>query len=440
MWGLRARAHQPNVVLILTDDQGVSDVSCYWQPSPTPGFARLQTPHIDRLAREGAQFDSFYNAASVCTPSRASLLTGCYPPRVGFGHKQSGPGVLTPESDTGLNPDETTLAEVLKSAGYATGCVGKWHLGHRAAFLPTAQGFDGFYGIPYSNNQRPLPLLRDTEVVRMLPENPLLEGPFTQAAVTFIHSHAGQPFFLYLAHSAPHWPWNVADPYRTDHPRGIYGDVISRIDWSVGEVLRALEETGVLDDTIVIFLSDNGPWIDARTGLGGASWPFRGGKSDSWEGGVRTPCVVRWPTWIPAGTRIQPLASAMDWLPTLAAISGADLPSLPIDGHDIGPLLKGEAGATTPYDAFAYYARGRLEAVRVGDLKRVFENPMRSPPVASGLYDLAADPGEQNNQLPNAANAAVPLEKAAARFRADLGDVLTGTTGTGLRPVGRLPS
>ena len=432
----KSTSTRPNIVLILADDQGYSDVSCTWQPDAAGAFPRIDTPRIDSLAADGVRFDQFYTAASVCTPSRAALLTGCYPPRVGFGAKAGGMGVLGPGVEGGLANSELTIAEMLRDAGYATGCVGKWHLGGKAPMLPMDQGFEGFYGIPWSNNQQPLPLVHDREVLRLLPDNPVLTGQFTQAAISFIEQSRDSPFFLYLAHSAPHWPWNVAPGRRGGHARGIYGDTIAELDWSVGATLDALDQFGLRDNTLVIFFSDNGPFIDARTGLGGSNHPLRGGKSDSWEGGVRTPFLARWPGVIPRGGRTAEMATAMDLMPTLAAITGARLPEVTVDGRDIGSLLRHEPGAVSPHEHLAYYARGRLEAVRGRRFKRVYHNPKRSPVVEEALYDLVADPGETIDVAAAHSQQVAVLDQAAEAFRADLGDALHQRRGTGQRGGG----
>lgn len=429
----RNRERPPNIVLILTDDQGFSDLSCTWQPTPDDAFPRIDTPRLDSLAADGIRLDTFYVGASVCTPSRASLLTGCYPPRVGFGHKDRGIGVLGPKSLGGLNPDERTLAEVLKSAGYRTGLVGKWHLGHHPVHHPNNHGFDQFFGIPYSNNQQPLPLFHDRQMVQRLPKRPVLEGMFTQAAVGFIEQHARSPFFLYLAHSAPHWPWNVAPEHRLGGPRGIYGDVIARIDWSVGEVLDTLDRYGIAEDTIVLFLSDNGPYVEARTGLGGTNYPFRGHKTESFEGGVRSPCLIRWPGVIPAGHRSDELTSALDLFPTLAAVAGATHD--PVDGRDIGPILRGEPDARSPHEVFLYYARGRLEAIRDHRYKRFYENGYRDPIIDEALYDLVDDPGETTDVSSDHPDVVAKLDQAADLWRQELGDVMRGIEGSGVRPL-----
>ncbi len=436
-WSQRRRGDRPpNIVLILTDDQGYNDVGCYYTADPENSIAKIETPRIDQMAAEGARFTDFYVAASVCTPSRAALLTGCYPPRVGFADKAGGPGVLTPTSAAGLNASESTIAEILASAGYATGCVGKWHLGHQEPFLPTSHGFDGFYGIPYSNNQRPLPLMRDAEVLRLLPDEPMLVGPFTKAAVTFIERNRDQPFFLYLAHSAPHEPWAVKAEFRGSSARGLYGDVVERIDWSVGQVLDTLARLGLDEDTIVVFASDNGPWAHPSKHQAGSSYPFRGAKAESWEGGVRSPFIVRWPGVVPSGVVRTGVASALDLLPTFAGLTGAPLPGGQIDGHDIWPMIVG--GAESPYEAFFYYARGRLEAVRSGPWKLMFENVVRKKTNPELLFNLEDDPGETTDLFDAQPDVVARLRGYADEMRADLGDGLRGMKGSNRRPIGSL--
>ena len=437
-WALKARQRRPpNIVLIVTDDQGYNDLGCYFQAQPDDSLPTPHTPRLDGMAAQGIRFTDFSVAASVCTPSRAALLTGCYPPRVGFGRQSFGReqiGVLTPQSAFGLHPQEDTLADVLGRAGYATGCIGKWHLGHNPAFLPTAQGFDGFYGIPYSNNQRPLPLMRDDEVLRWLPDEPLLTKPFTQAAVTYMRGHQDQPFFLYLAHSAPHYPYAVVPEFEGRSGGGKYGDVVALIDWSVGTLLDEIDALGLQNDTLVLFTSDNGPWLHEGLHTGSA-WPYRGGKALPWEGGFRTPFLARWPGTIPAGVVSHEPITALDLLPTLAGLATAPLPSQPIDGRDCRAALT-HVGRS-PRDDFAYYARGRLEAVRQGPWKLVFDNPSRVPAVQEGLYHLDQDPQELVDQASAHPDVVAALRQLAAGYRRELGDALRGNEGTGCRPIGQ---
>jgi len=427
---LRGRRRPPNLVLVLTDDQGYNDLGCYFT-APDSTYAAIRTPRLDQMAREGVRLSTFYVAASVCTPSRAALLTGCYPPRVGFGHKEHGLGVLHPRSVGGLANRETTLAELLKQAGYATACIGKWHLGHHPPFRPTSQGFDDFFGIPWSNNQQPLPLIHNERTLRMLPDEPILVGQFAQSAINWMSRHRQQPFFLYLAFSAPHEPWAVAKRFQGRSERGLYGDVIESVDYHVGALLDALEAQGIADDTLVVFTSDNGPWLHP---LGGSAYPFRGGKAESWEGGVRSPCLWRWPGVLPAGTTNDELVTALDILPTFCGLAGAPLPQAPIDGHDVWPVLtRGEA---SPTEAWFYYARGRLEAVRKGDYKLMFPVDVRDPPVPEALYDLAADPGETTDVAARHPDVVRDLRAEAEAMRSKLGDALRGVRGTEERPPG----
>ena len=433
----RGRRRPPNIVLIVTDDQGYNDLGCYYQGSPHSDLPKPFTPRIDALASQGLRLTDFSVAASICTPSRAALLTGCYPPRVGFGKQSFGRaqiGVFTPKSPYGLHPEEDTIADVLQRAGYATGCIGKWHLGHDPAFLPTAQGFDGFYGIPYSHNQRPLPLMRDDQVLRWLPDEPLLTKPWTQAAVTYMRSHQDQPFFLYLAHSAPHYPYAVIPEFEGRSDGGQYGDVIAQIDWSVGAVLDEIDALGLTQDTLVLFTSDNGPWLHDSLYTGSA-WPYRGGKTLPWEGGFRTPFLARWPGVIPAGQVSDEPLTALDLLPTLAGLAGARLSNRPIDGHDCRVVLTKDG--ESPREDFAYYARGRLEAVRQGPWKLVLENPKREPPISEGLYHLDQDPEEGHDRRDDQPAVVQRLRQLAQVYRTRLGDALTGIEGTECRPLGQ---
>ena len=397
-------APPPNVVIVFTDDQGYGDVGAY-------GAVGFRTPNLDRMAREGARFTSFYVAAPVCTPSRAALLTGSHPVRVGLGHR-----VLFPYSKTGLNTDEITLAEVLKNRGYTTGIVGKWHLGHHAKFLPTRQGFDTYFGIPYSNdmgNHRyarenftapPLPILRNEEIIEQQPDQTQLTRRYTEEAIRFIRTNKDGPFFLYVPHSMPHWPLAASARFGGRSERGIYGDAIEEIDWSVGEILSALAELGIDERTLVLFTSDNGASLASWQRRGyrsGSNAPLRAGKNTTWEGGMRVPAIMRWPGRIPAGLVQDELATAMDMLPTIAKLAGAEAPRDRIlDGKNIWPLMSGQAGARTPHEAFYYYRDERLQAVRSGAWKLHVHRPEWGAEATGHsplLFNLDDDIGETND-------------------------------------------
>ena len=385
-----AAIRPPNVIVVFTDDQGYGDLSCYGHPT-------IHTPNIDRLAAQGMKLTQFYVASPVCSPSRAALLTGCYPKRVGM-HEH----VIFPAYDYGLHPDEVTIADALKTRGYATGCFGKWHLGHRAGLLPTDQGFDTFFGVPYSNDmaqfhRKPdneyrfrLPLMRDTEVVEWEPEQRLLTQRYTDAALDFIREHREGPFFVYLPHSMPHIPIYASEDFEGRSPRGLYGDVIEEIDANVGRIVATVDELGLTDDTLIVFTSDNGPWLPFKE-RGGSAGPLRGGKGTNWEGGQREPAIAYWPGHIPAGAVCREVTTSMDLLPTIAGFAGAELPAdRPIDGHDVGALLTGDRTASSPTDVFLYYAaRGPLAAIRRGPWKLWLES--------GELYHLEHDVGEERD-------------------------------------------
>jgi len=380
----------PNVVLIFADDQGYGDLSCYGHPT-------IHTPHIDALAAGGAKLTQFYVASPVCSPSRAALLTGCYPKRVGM-HKH----VIFPAYDYGLHTDEVTLADLLRAEGYATGCFGKWHLGHRPGLLPLDQGFDVYLGVPYSNDmsryhRKPdtnykfrLPLIEGNRVIEWEPDQHLLTRRYTEAAVAFIEEHAAEPFFVYLPHTMPHIPIYASPEIDGQSPRGLYGDVIEEIDWSVGQIQSTLARLGLTQNTLVIYASDNGPWLSYKL-QGGSAGLLRGGKGTNWEGGQRVPCIVSWPGTIPAGSVIREVITAMDILPTVAAIVSAELPSdRVIDGHDVNDLLLGVPGATSPTEQFLYYtSQGGLAGIRRGPWKLLLG--------PGELYQVEHDVSEQWN-------------------------------------------
>jgi len=450
----------PNVVVIFTDDQGYADVGKF-------GAKGFTTPNLDRMASEGVLFTDFYASEAVCSASRASLLTGCYSERVSI-H-----GALGPWSTIGLNPEEETIAGMLKKKGYATGIFGKWHLGHHKEFLPLQQGFDEYFGLPYSNDMWPVdydgrpvkgpkslypPLFliegnKQVSEVRALADQDRLTTMYTERAVSFIERHKEHPFFLYVAHNMPHVPLGVSEKFRGKSAQGKYGDVIMEIDWSAGEILSAISKAGLDDDTLVIFASDNGPWLNFGNHAGSAL-PLREGKGNMFEGGARVPCIMRWPGQIPAGTVSRKIASTIDVLPTIAAVCTASLPEKKIDGINILPLMKGEKDAN-PRDHFFFYYDGELRAVRQGKWKLDFPHAYRSyegvtpgkdghpGPYAEGkigltLFDLENDVGEKVNVADQHPDVVARLQALAATAREDLGDVLTKTKGRGVRPPGRI--
>ncbi len=411
---------RPNFVILFTDDQGYGDLSCF-------GGTHVDTPRIDKMAAQGAKLTSFYVAAPVCTPSRAGLMTGCYPKRIDMA-TGSNFGVLLAGDPKGLNPDEITIAEVLKGAGYKTGMFGKWHLGDQPEFLPTQQGFDEFFGIPYSHdihpfhprqshyNFPPLPLLKGDTVIEMEPNADLLIKRITEGAVKFIEKNKDVPFFLYVPHPIPHAPLHVSPPfmegvsketiaklkeedgnidYQTRHK--LFRQAIAEIDWSVGQILDTLKANGLDENTLVLFTSDNGP---PKNTLFASPGPLRGHKGTTFEGGMREPTVVRWPGKIPAGVQNDELMTAMDLLPTFAKLAGADVPTdRVIDGKDIWPTLSG--GAKTPHEAFFYHRANTLSAVRSGKWKLHLRTAKgkRAGLSSLALYDLEADIGEKTNVL-----------------------------------------
>src|SRR5687768_13386624 len=444
------RAAAPNVVIIYTDDQGYNDVGCYGSPI-------IKTPRLDRMAAEGMRFTDAYSPAPVCTPSRAGLLTGCHPQRLGLSRikgeaEKTGEDrfVLYPNSQHGLNLNEITIAELLKEKGYATGMVGKWHLGDAPEFLPTRQGFDHYYGIPYSNDMKPTVVLRGEEVVEQIADQPNLVRRCTEESVKFIRAHKDRPFFLYLAHNMPHTPLHASEPFKGKSPRGLYGDAVEEVDWSVGQVLDALKEAGVDERTLVIFSSDNGPW-HIRGEDGGSATPLRAGKGTTYEGGMRVPFIARWPGTIPAGAVCREPITQLDVLPTVAAFCGVAIPGdRAIDGKDVTPLLRGQPEAKSPHEAVLYYAKGSLNAVRSGRWKLKFETTLQDEThygkyeqpdakIPQALYDLELDPGEQKNVARDHPDVVKRLETIGERARQDLGDHNHGIAGTGTRPIGRLP-
>ena len=465
----KAAARPPNFVLILMDDMGYADPSCYGAPAGL-------TPNIDRLAKQGMRFTNFYTAQAVCSASRASLLTGCYSNRVGV------PGALSPNAPAGLDPDEDTIADMLKSRGYVCGIFGKWHLGDRQPYLPLQQGFDEYFGLPYSNDMwpvdydgtpiqpgqkggeidgtqhrayyPPLFLMHNNESVsevKNFADQDQLTTLYTQHAVDFVDSHKGEPFFLYLPHSMVHVPLGVSNKFRGKSGRGMFADVMMEIDWSVGRVLEALHRNNLERNTIVIFASDNGPWLNFGNHAGSAG-PLREGKLTMREGGCRVPFIARWPGHIPAGTVCNRIAATIDILPTFAEIARATLPTRRIDGVSILPLLRGDKGADPRSVIWLYFGQ-TLTGIREGKWKLQLPHTSLTyegyKPGRDGipgkigtrklelaLYDLEADVGEQTDVAAQHPDIVARLRKIADAARADLGD--TDKPGPGVRPPRKL--
>lgn len=427
-------AGKANIILMNCDDLGYGDLACYGSPCNS-------TPHLDRLAAEGMRFTDFYMASPVCSPSRGAMLTGCYPPRIGFG-SFDGRGVLFPGDPIGLNPSEITLASLLRDAGYATKIVGKWHCGDQPEFLPTRHGFDSYYGLPYSNDMGrqkaddkwpPLPLLRDEEVMQEQPDQSGLTERYVEESLRFIREQRQRPFFLYLAHMHVHLPIYAPARFLRESRNGAYGAAVACIDWAAGAIMAELRRLGLEDNTMVIFTSDNG---SRCRGEGGSNGVLRGIKTTTWEGGQRVPCIMRWPGHIPAGSICTGLATAMDFYPTLAAIAGCAVPTdRIIDGRDITPLMLSGGAAASPREAFFYYNRNDLEAVRDGRWKL---HVRKSRQAIAELYDLRNDPGESRNVHADEPAVVARLNALLERCREDLGDEALGIAGQNVRPAGRV--
>jgi len=446
-----ADSRPPNIVLVLADDLGYGDIGAY-------GSRTIRTPHIDRLAREGVRFTDFYVAQAVCSASRAALLTGSYPNRVGI------LGALFPTARSGIADQETTLAELLKLRGYATAIYGKWHLGHLPPFLPTRHGFDDYLGLPYSNDMwpgrpdrpefPPLPLYSKDAVLTLNPDQAQLTGEYTRRAIAFMEANRARPFFVYLPHTMPHVPLFASKRFQGRSRQGRYGDVVEEIDDAFGQILATLRRLGLERETLVIFASDNGPWLSYGDHAGTAG-PLREGKGTAFEGGVRVPFVARWPGRIPAGRVTREPAMTIDVLPTIARLVKAPLPSLPIDGLDISPLLLGDEGARSPHEAFYFYFGSELRAVRAGRYKLVLphrSDTLEGPAGRGGepgkyvtvdvplaLYDLVADVGESTSLTDQHPDVVARLQAVAERAREEFGDSLTERTGRSVREPGRLP-
>lgn len=454
----------PNIVLIFMDDMGYADIGSF-------GATAYETPNLDRLAKQGRRFTDFVTSSAVCSASRAALLTGCYHRRVGIS------GALFPKAKIGLNADETTLAEICKSKGYATACVGKWHLGHLHPFLPLQHGFDHYFGLPYSNdmwphhpdylpatakhkrkNFPPLPLFEDNTVVDADvdgDDHAQLTVQYTEKSVAFIKENQEKPFFLYLPHTMVHVPLYVSERFKGKSNAGLFGDVMMEVDWSVGQIMNTIDECGLGDNTLIIFTSDNGPWLAYGDHAGSAA-PLREGKQTMFEGGYRVPTLMRWTGKIKPESVCDQLSSTIDILPTVAGLVGADLPKNKIDGLDISTLLFGDADGQSPRESFyCYYGGGQLQAVRDGRWKLHFPhsyNSMKLGKPGSGgvsgkakgskteleLYDLENDLGETQNVLNQHPDVVDRLKKMGDEARRELGDSLTKVKGEGVRPAGKL--
>ena len=426
-------ATKPNIILINCDDLGYGDLGCYASDCN-------DTPFIDKLAADGLRFTDFYVSSPVCSASRASLMTGCYSQRVGFGPYQ----VLFPGQQQGLNPKESTIAKQLKEVGYNTKLIGKWHCGDQPEFLPTSHGFDEYFGIPYSNdmgrqaggieNQVPLPLLRNKEVIQQQPDQRGITERYVDESLQFMRANAEQPFFLYLAHMYVHVPLFIPEQFLKVSRNGAYGGAVACIDWALGAIENELDRLGLKDNTLLIFTSDNG----SRThGEGGSNDPLRGTKVQTWEGGQRVPCIMRWPGKIEAGTTCEGIATSIDLFATLAEITDAPLPENKIDSISLVETML--EGKETKRDTFAYYKGTALDAVRKGDWKLHFCKTGWTKEKADDiheLYNLRDDVGETTNLYESHPDIVKELNEVAEEFRATLGDSQTDREGSEIREVG----
>lgn len=409
-------AVRPNIIHIFADDLGYGDLSCF-------GATDIKTPFIDALANEGIKFTDFYSASSVCSPSRAGLLTGRLPQRMGVNH------VFFPESFTGMPASEITIAEMLKEKDYATGMVGKWHLGHREKYLPLQQGFDSYFGIPYSNDMASVVYIRGNDIVDFNVNQKHITKTYTKEALEFIDHNKTKPFFLYLAHSMPHVPIYASDNFLGSSERGLYGDVIQELDWSVGQIINKLKKLHLLENTLIIFSSDNGPWL-VMEDHGGSAGSLREGKMYTFEGGIRVPTVAMWKGKIKKGSISNQLASQMDWFPTIAKITDITLPKdRTIDGEDISGVLFGEG--VRKNNTYMYFDSNELQCYRSGDWKvklpfQGYSGSYYKQRVAAHdtlLFNLKNDPGEHINLYPKQSNLAKNLLKEMHMTYKNMGEL-----------------
>jgi len=442
----------PNIVIIFADDLGYADIGSF-------GAVGYQTPNLDRMAAEGMRLTNFYVAQAVCSASRAALLTGCYPNRIGI------QGALNHTANYGISAAEMTIAELVKTKNYATAIFGKWHLGHHPQFLPTRHGFDEYLGLPYSNDMWPnhptsknfypeLPLIENEKVIELMPDQTQLTTRYTERAVRFIEKNKDKPFFLYLPHTMPHVPLHVSSKFKGKSKQGLYGDVIEEIDWSVGQVLDAIKRFNLDRQTLVIFTSDNGPWLPYGNHAG-STGRLREGKGTAFEGGVREPFIARWPGKISAGSVSRVPIMTIDLLPTIAALTGAELPKGRIlDGRDIWPLLSGRKAAANPHEVLYFYWGKELHAVRSGKWKLHLPHPYRhlenagkdglpgreiQQKIELALFDLDNDIGEANNVAGQYPEIVKQLMRYVEQAREDLGDALTQREGRNVRQADRIP-
>ena len=455
------RSSSPNIIIVFMDDMGYADIGPF-------GAEGYETPNFDRMAKEGRKFTDFYVTQAVCSASRAGLLTGCYNVRVGI------LGALGPSAKHGINSDEVTIAEICKQKGYATACYGKWHLGHHEKFLPMQHGFDDYFGLPYSNDMWPyhpgvlhlpmeqrlkrwphLPLIDKNEVV-----NPKVTGKdqeqlttqYTERTVQFIEKNKDRPFFVYLPHSMVHVPLYVSDKFKGKSKRGLFGDVMMEIDWSMGQIFDTLRKHDLDKNTLVIFTSDNGPWLNYGDHAGSAG-PLREGKGTMFDGGCRESTLFWWPGTIPADSVCKTPAMTIDILPTIANLIDAKLPDHKIDGKDIWPLIKGESNAASPQEAYYFYYGSQLQAIRQGKWKLHFPHNYRtlngrkggtggipvnydSAKIDLALFDMENDIGETTDVKDKHPDVVTKLQALAAKMRKDLGD--GKNRGSGRRMPGRL--